>query len=421
MTDYGVQDDGSFRRKPVDAIIEDSKQSFKDELGQDIELRQTSPKKQILDANSIEIARLWQALEGVYYASFYEDSFGEQLDKQLALAGFSRIPARSATGEVKFTSDSPVSEDIPIEAGTVVTTVRTETRPPIPFETTEGVILSSGDTSVTAPIVGLKPWQTELNEEWLGEETNVAAGTIKRLEDPISGIDSVTNPNPTGDEDFGYVEGRDRESDAEFKLRYENSLAEGGASTPQSIKSGVFNADEEIRSVKVNEIRDPNTGYGVNVIVLAPGVADGVIAQAVLDSRAGGLESFGAVSATATIDDGTEKTESFDRADEVTTYVDVNLTGSDTFPSDGKERVEDNVIRYIGGTASDGILYPGLEIGTDVIFDQVKRRVMEIRGVVSAEVTIGTSDDPSTSDDIAIGDTQAAMTGQAEIDITVTL
>jgi uncharacterized phage protein gp47/JayE len=418
MTDYGVQPDGSFQRKPVDDIIDDLEQSFKDALGQDIELRQTSPKKQLLDANAVEIARQWQALEGVYYASFYEDSFGEQLDKQLALAGFSRIPARSATGEVEFSREDAAPDDITIEAGTVVTTKRTETRPPIPFETTEGVILADGTTSVTAPVEALKPWQTELDERWLGEETNVDPGTIIRFEDPVEGVDSVTNPTPTGDESLGHVEGRDRETDAEFKLRYENSLAEGGASTVQAIKSNVFNTDEDVRSIKVDEVRDPNTGYGVNVIVLAPGVPDDTIAQAIVDSRAGGLESFGAESGTGTLDDGTEKTEAFDRATEATIYVDANVTTSSTFPSDGREQIENGIIRYIGGTANDNILYPGLEIGEDVVFDQVKRRVMEIQGVVKADVTIGTSDPPDSTSDIAIDDSTAAMTSTTAIDVT---
>ena len=260
MTEYGVQDDGTFDRKPVDQIIEDKKRNFLDSLGEDKELRQSSPVKQIIDANAIEIGRLWQALESVYFAGFYEDSFGTQLDKQLALAGFSRIPSRSATGEAEFSREDPADGDISISSGTVVTTSRTETRPPIPFETSEGVILEEGETSVTAEIEALKPWQTELSEEWLGEETNVDADTITRFEDPVPGVDEVTNPKATGDEEEGFVSGRDRETDAEFKLRYENSLAEGGSSTPEAIKSIVFNAADDVRSVKVEEVRDPDSG-----------------------------------------------------------------------------------------------------------------------------------------------------------------
>ncbi|RKS83330.1 hypothetical protein BDK61_2673 [Haloarcula quadrata] len=408
---YGIQDDGSFRRKHIDDIRGDQKQHFKNEVGEDIELRQASPQMQALDMNALELARLWEVAESIYYASYYEDSFGEQLDKQLALAGFSRIPARSATGEVVFLRDSPAPEDITIPSGTMVTTQRTETKPRIPFETTEGVVLSAGNSEATAPIEALKPWQTELDEEWLGAETNVAAHTIERFEDLVADVDDVTNPNPTGDESLGYVEGRDRETDAEFKLRYQNSLADGGAATLRAVRSGVFNADDEIKSVGVDEVRDPDQGYGVQVTVLAPDVSDEVVAQAIVDSRAGGLESFGSESGIGTLEDGTEKTESFNRADEVTILLVADLTTSDTFPSDGSTQITDRIIRYIGGTASDNIGYPGLEIGEDVIYDQLFRRVMETQGTVMADLWIGT-DDPDTAqttdaDDATVSDSSA--------------
>jgi hypothetical protein len=417
---YGVQDDGTFERKHVDTIREDLKRVFKNELGEDIELRPSSPIMQIIDAAAVELARQWAAAEGAYYASFYQDTSGEALDKQLALAGFSRIPTRPATGEVEFSRSDPAPSDITIPAGTVVTTERTETRPRIPFETTAGATIAEGDTSTTAPVEGLKSWQTDLDESWLGEQTNVNAGTIVRFEDPVSGVDAVTNPDPTGDESLGYVEGRDKETDAELKLRYENSLAGGGAATVQAVKSGIYNQDDDIVSVKVEEVRDStNSEYGVRVIVLAPGVPDDVLAQAVLDSRAGGLQSFGASTGTGTLDDGTAKTESFDRATEKTIEIDATLTTSSTFPDDGTTTIEDKFIRYIGGVASDGLDYPGLEIGEDVVYDQVFRRAMELQGVVEADVSIGESGTALGEANVAVANDEAARTASAEITITV--
>jgi len=314
--------------------------------------------------------------------------------------------------------DDPAPDDISIPAGTVVTTSRTETRPRIPFETTDGVILDEGQIEVTAPIEALKPWQTELDEEWLGEETNVGADSITRFDDPVTGVDAVSNPNPTGDEGLGYVSGRDRETDAEFKLRYQNSLAASGAATLRAIRSSVFNAAEGIRSVGVEEIRDAGD-YGVTVTVLAPDVADDDVAQALLDSRAGGLESFGAESGTATLDDGIERTEHFERATRLEIYVEADLTISDTFPTDGEDRITDSVVRYVGGEATDAITYPGLEIGDDVIIDQVFRRVMGVRGVIEADLQIGTDPDTLGGSNIAVDATEAAMTGVTEVKINV--
>jgi len=420
MTDseYGIQPDGSLRRPHVDDLRDRLERTFKNSAGEGIELNQGSPQQQMIDMAAQEFAHHWMALEEVYYAGFFQDASGEALDKQLALAGFTRIPSRSATGEVVFSRESPAPDDITISSGIVVTTQRTEIRPPIPFETTEGVILSEGATEVTAPIEALKPWQTELDEEWLGEETNVAADTITRFEDLVGGIDDVTNPEPTGDESLDYVSGRDRETDPEFRLRYENSLAEGGAATLRAVRSSVFNADPGIRSVGADEVRG-SEGNGVNVTVLAPDIDDTTIAQAVLDSRAGGVESFGAESGTATDDDGTERVEHFDRATRVTVYVEASLTTSDTFPANGEQRITDAVVRYLGGEASDGISYPGLKIGADVIYDQVFRRVMEVQGVVMADLSIGTDPNALAEDNVEIGADQAAMTGTAEVTIDV--
>ncbi|SEH61057.1 Baseplate J-like protein [Halopenitus malekzadehii] len=418
MTEYGTQDDGSFRRKHVDTIRSDMGRNFKDEVGDDVELRQNSPQQAFIDTVAPELAQLWEATEAAYYASFFEDSFGEQLDKQLALAGFSRIPSRSATGEVVFSRDDPAPDDISIPAGTVVTTSRTETQPAIPYETTDGVTLNEGQTEVTAPIEALKPWQTEIDEEWLGEETNVGADSITRFDDPVAGVDDVTNPNPTGDEGLGYVSGRDRETDAEFKLRYQNSLAASGAATLRAIRSSVFNAAEGIRSVGVDEVHAAGD-YGVTVTVLAPDVPDDDVAQALLDSRAGGLESFGSESGTATLGDGIERTEHFERATRVEIYVEADLTTSDTFPTDGEDRITDGIVRYIGGEATDGITYPGLEIGDDVIIDQVFRRVMEVQGVIEVDLQIGTDPNALAGSNIDVAATEAAMTGVTEVTINV--
>ena len=99
-------------------------------------------------------------------------------------------------------------------------------------------------------------------------------------------------------------------------------------------------------------------------------------------------------------------------------YADVDPTTSSTFPDDGETRIEDSILRYIGGPARDDIQYPGLEIGEDVIYDQVKRRVMEVRGVVQADVYLGTGDPPQSESNVTIGALEVAMTGTAEVAVT---
>jgi len=169
----------------------------------------------------------------------------------------------------------------------------------------------------------------------------------------------------------------------------------------------------------VDEVRDSNAGeYGIEVTVLAPGVTGATIGEIILASRAGGVDTFGSTTVTVQTDDGKDKDESFNRATQVDIYVDVTLTTSNTFPSDGETQIEDKIIRHVGGEASDDVQYPGLEIGEDVIFDQVFRRMMEVQGVVEADVWIDIADDPNSQTNVAIAADEVAMTAPGQIDFS---
>lgn len=414
---YGVQNDGSFRRKHVDTIRGDMRTHFRNEVGGDVELRDGSPQQQLLDAKAIELARLWQALEATYYTGFFEDSFGDALSKELALPGFDRLPLRPATGVVVFSRDDPASDDVDIAEGTVVTTTRTETRPRIPFETTEPARINEGETdSGRVAIEALKPWQSELDEEWLGEATNVDAGEI--TEATIARVDSVSNPVATGDTNEGFTRGRDRETDAEFRLRYRNEFGADGKATLRAIEASIFNADPGIEDVRVDERHDDTANeYGVEPIVLAPDVVDAIVAESILDTRAGGLDSYGPIT-TSVEYAGETRSVGFARATKVDVHADITVTVGDEYPSDGATRIEDVVIEYVGGVDSNDVRRTGLVIGENVVFDQVLKRVLNIDGVVELDVTIGDSSTSLSKDNIAIANDETARAENTNIAIT---
>lgn len=419
--DFGIQDDGSFNRKTLDHIRDSLVTIAKSELG-NVDLDRGSPPRQLIDVAAIEIADLWESLEGVYYGNYFEDSVGIQIDRILSLAGVSRIPRRGATGEVTFTATSVPTDDISIEAGTVVTTNGTEQLPPIPFQTTAQSTIEAGAQRVqNVPIRALEPWEANISEEYLGENTNVAADTITNLRDDVAGV-SVTNPVATGSNDF--VSGRDRETDPELRRRYRDSLALGGQASVQAIRAHVLNEpDVTAASVEENVTTTDNTGSGglppksFRVTVVGGGNQD--IAHAITTTRAAGIESYGSVTATATLDDGSTYDESFDRATEKQIYVDVTVDTEDTFPSDGVEQIENNLIRYIGGQTSGGTNIRGTDIGEDVMFDLVFAASMEPDGVFGADITLGTASSPTGTSDIPISNMETARTSQSNITVTV--
>ncbi|WP_158058261.1 baseplate J/gp47 family protein [Halorussus halophilus] len=421
---YGVQDDGTFERKHIDDIQDSLMDKIQQEAGEDIDLKQSSPLKQLLDTVAIEVAGLWEAAEENYYATYYEDAFGTQLDKLLSLAGMSRIPRRSATGEVEFRTENPNDTDKTVSKGREVTTRKTDEKPAIPFKTVEEAVLPAGETSVTVAVEGKKPWETNVDEKWLGEETNLAANTLTELKEPLSGIDSVTNPQPTGDTAIGFVEGRDRESDAEFKLRYENTFAKSGDATMDAVRSEIFNASADIVNVYMEEnvTLNDNTGSGglpaksFRATVL--GGSPDEIAQAILDSRPAGIQSYGDESGTAETTDGITKTENFQRATQTDVYADIDVTTTNTFPSDGATKIKDNVVHYVGGEDTAGLEFSGTEIGENVIYDQVFAAVMDVTGVQEVDIALGEQGDLDGSN-VQVGETSVARTDLDWLDVVV--
>lgn len=411
---YGVQDDGTFERKPIDVIREDIKQDFLSELGEDFKLRANSPLTQIINAVTVELSKQWALTEASYFASFFEDSFGKQLDKKLALAGFKRRTLRGATGEVRFELDSPATSTVIIAEGTRVEAPQTETRPRIPFVTTERAEINSGQTSTLAMVKAVEPWNTDVDAEYLGVATNLSAGSITAFTNPQPQIDTVTNPFPMGDGKDEYVRGRDRETDAEFKNRYVASFAQPGNATLDAIEPQVFNADPGIVSADAQEVHNKaNDDYGVRVTVLAPSVPDAVIAQAIFDSRAAGMESFGSESGNAVSNDGETYTEQFERAEPLYIKAEIDLITDENFPTNGETEIIDRLIRFVGGETSNGTTFPGLKIGEDVIYDQFFRRIINQQGVVEANVTIGPSGGTLDQDNVSVGDNVSVSNLQA--------
>ena len=432
----GIQeDDGSFQRKSFADIERDILSKAREELGEDVDLSQGSPIKQLLDVTLYEHERTWKLLEDLYYSSYYEDAYATQLDKILSLAAMDRIPRRGATGAVTFSVDVANTDDIPIPRGTVVTTKPTADKPAIPFKTTAVAVLPVGEAAVEdVPIRAVAPWEdeTDLDPDWLGDQTNVAAHTITEFRDGVSGVDHVTNPAPTGDTDiaggYDYVRGRDRETDAEFRDRYESTFGENGAATLDNIRASVQNLPAvETAAIEENvEMEtDPDTGlpgksFRVTALTTEPGYHDEIARAIGKESRSAGIESYGSSSGMWVSSDEIQRTEHFELAGKQMVYVQADVTHDDTFPDDGNKRVEEAIIRYIGGDTTGGDYHKGVPLGEDVVHDLVWNAAMSVQGVWQADVYIGTDEPATSTASIEIDPIEVAKTSPGAISVTTT-
>jgi|Deesub1362B_J571_1020462.scaffolds.fasta_scaffold00525_9 uncharacterized phage protein gp47/JayE len=398
----GVDSNG-FTLKTYNEIIADMEARAKNEYGLDIDLSDSSPLSKFLRDIAQELASFWQIMEDVYYSGYLDTATGVNLDRVVALIGLTRKQATKATGTVTFSRSTPASSDILIPAGTRVSTAGDN---PVYFKTTDPVTLTAGSTSVDAPIEAVEA----------GAAGNVAANTITVIVDPVSGIESVNNASATSG-------GQDTESDAAFRTRVKQSLSISGNATLDAIRAEVLKVNGVTAcSIEENDTTQDNTGTGglppksFRVTVL--GGDDNDIAQAIFDSKPAGIQAYGSVSGIAVADDGAQYTINFERPEQVTIYVDVQVTKDSTYPADGDTQVQTAVIDYIGGVDANGDTHIGLGIGEDVIYAKVVAAVMSIQGVVDATVKIDTTSPPAGTSNISIGATQVARASTTSVTVT---
>lgn len=458
FVEYGVSGEYGFRRPHIDEIwrvaVREAERAFGSRL--------TAPTS--LELQYIEAIVLWtdtyfESLESAYYSAFYQTAQGVQLDRLLALMGFERLPERQATGEVTIfaaggTSGAP--SRTPIPAGTRVTTTRDLDADRVIFQTTEPAAIPEGETKVErVPIRGLDPLTASisLSDEQTGVETNVPPGAIDTFYDSVQGTAGVTNPLPTGSSgeradgsSYSFVTGRDRETDAAFRRRYEAAQAIGGAATLTAVTASIRNADDGtiVQAVDVDETLEITqnadgtySGRQIEPIVVLEKDTTAnrqAVGQAIFDARAAGIESVGSVEVFAETSDGTahNRAEGFDIALDREVYVDADILVTETFPTGGEDLIKENVVNNIGGYTVDGDRITGEfeGIGGDVYYSQVVGAIIDndIEGIIDIDGTsfgdaiqVDTADPPTASANIAISEDETAITRPENITINTSV
>ena len=184
----------------------------------DISLDVGTPERKIVDAVASVLASVQVDKFVTSYSNDINSKFGTDLDDYVAQFGMARQAARVATGYITFALASPAQAPILIPAGTLVAAPATTTQPEIDFITKNDVVIA-GNTSNAQAIVECVV---------SGAIGNLAAGAINTI---ISGINTtlstitkVVNYSPTAG-------GVDQETDAQLKIRFQNSIFRNIAGT----------------------------------------------------------------------------------------------------------------------------------------------------------------------------------------------
>lgn len=352
----------------------------------------------------------------LYNATFLATATGADLTRKASEYGVERTPAVAATGVVTFSRDSPATQDYTIPSGTVVATDPPEQ---VRFVTTESVTLADGTTSVDATVRATEA----------GPDGNVAANTITLAPNGITGVDSLTNSNPTGDPTLtdtsgdALVKGQPREGDDSLRDRALDNPSIGGAGTVPAIKTKLTN----IPAVRSATLYVDQTNDTIEPVVF--GGTDEAIADALFSvlpvtaQTVGGTNGTG-VTVTVSSDTlaGGERTINFSRPVTVQIDVTVDIVITDEYAGDAA--VRDAIVNYIGGTNSDGVSVNGTPtVGEDVLITEIERQIESVRGVVAVTALTTTptiTERSSGLDVVAIADNEVSLTDATDGSLTVT-
>lgn len=392
--EYGVTLNG-FRRKTYEEIFEDMESRAKNLLGNDVDLSETSPDGMFIRNSAYELSLIWQTAEDTYNSGHVDTAEGLSLrnvGKYIGIKGKNKEKAKTSL-QVNGTPGTVISLDL---KATTLTGVEFE-----PIET-KTIDLSG---SVMVPIQAVVP----------GVEGNVPANTIVTMVNPIQGIDSVTNPEAAAG-------GQDEESDPDFRERYGESVAKAGSSTTDSIRAKLLDEVSGVRAaIVVENDSDVEDEFGrpphsVEAIVLGGEQTD--IAQAILQSKAGGIEAYGSTIVVVKDLSGRDKTIGFSYAAQVLIYANINIEKSATYPSDGDNQVKLAFIKYIGGTDTDGKLYNGLSMGKEVVYNKAISEIYKIPGVEDVNLEISTDGTTFIKENILISEMNVAETNHNIVQVS---
>jgi uncharacterized phage protein gp47/JayE len=199
----------------------------------------TSSIKQMLAAAAREDDEAYFQMENILTLFSIDSATGDDLDaraKEIQPPVVTRKGPRKSTGQVVFSRPGTVGT-LNIPAGT-----RVKTEDQIVFLTTAATsITPTSPEQISGHGVGRDSPPVNVQAEIAGIAGDVIADSIIRFDVKPTGVNEVTNPNPT-------LFGRDKESDDVFRQRLKDYIAALARSTVQALEAAVLN------------LEDPDTG-----------------------------------------------------------------------------------------------------------------------------------------------------------------
>lgn len=389
-----------FRRKRFDEYLAELEQEARELWGADVNLSATGPLGKFIRNQAFARAEENELAEAVYNSAYVHSAEGVNLDYAIKRSsGIDRIKAKKSfgTAAMKLT----VTPGKVVTAGLIIGTAAG-----VDFITTTGAEDSDNDGFVIVDI--------EARVE--GPAGNVPIGTIYIIKTPLNGITYAINTEAT-------TQGRDKETDNQFRDRHYSSLSKSGAGTGDSIR-GELLAVVGVREAFVTEndldVVDEagRPAHSFEAVVLGGNAVD--IAAAILRKKAAGIRAFGTQTEIVKDSSGNDQTIGFSWADSAQIWTDTVITKNAAFPLNGEDLIKYEILNYIGGVDAQGQSFAGLGLGDDVIIAKIVSAILpKIPGIDDIAVTLRKGSGAYEAANVVIGSTEVAEAAPERMDVTI--
>lgn len=360
-----------------------------------IDLSADSPVGQLITIHARQVRKVWETVEAIYAAMDPAGASGVTLARLAALTGTYPDPATFSTVTATVNVDPGT-----YAAGTLVAYVTG--RPADRFVNANAVVNSGGsaaefDVSFVAETAGPVP---------------APSGTlVERV--PVAGWNSVTN-------DADAVLGEDAETDPELRARRIAEIDTLGSARVEAIRSDILQVDGVTQAFVIENDTEAEVDgvppLSIEAVVYgpaSPSTADNeAVAEAIFNSKAGGVRTFGGTSITVLDDQGFYHEINFTRAALVPVALEIELTYQEPdYPGDAA------VIAKIVERAA--AFY---RAGYDVTQSKISSWIHEVAGVLDVTlVRTGNPGGPFSASAYSIDIREVAQISSGNIDVTSTV
>ena len=388
---YGVVSTG-FAAKPEADIRSDIEARLKTTFGNGIDLSVESVFGQLVGIFSERLADVWQLGQAIYSNSFPDGASQTGLDLLCSLTGTARKAATSSRVQVLL-SGTPGTL---ITAGKILSVTGVGTRFQLAANATIGV-----GGSVTAEFVAVTTGPTV-----------APAGTLTTIETPVAGWASALNAL-----DQFYL-GTNIETDAELRLRREQSLRALGGGSNDAIQAALFevlNVSDAFVFANETDSTDVNGLPPHSFECVVNGGADAEIAAKIFAVKPSAAATHGTTSTSVNDSVGTAHVIKFSRPTTLNVYVTVDVTASRALaPSNITTLIAEAIVSFgdlhynVGAPVIAAALIPAIFSSTVGIYDV-------------PSVKIGTAPSPTASTTINTSNRQIADLDTSRVVVNLTL